>query len=622
MRLLTILSLLCVATTSSAQHPLVGINLEGNDYYSEEYAFTDMSHSIRELFAQKNGAPWAQADPGSLTLGADGYPTFIASGHSARTLWDTPKGHAGGQHVLLWDGTGDIAMILTSGSDIISTAPGRIVFNLPVASNTKSRRGFEIQTTDVSDPVHNIRIVPIGQEAAYTGGAPSNPFRSVFLDRWSNMGAFRFMDWGKTNDSTLSAWGDRPLPGDITQTTDHGIALELQIAQANESQKHPWFTVPHLATDDYVQNMATLIRDNLDAGLSARIEFSNEVWNSQFDQTQYAISQGPSIGENADGLGGLRWYSHRSVQVFDIFEDVFTNSGANPQEMDRLVRVLAAQAANDWAGNKILEYNDAYLKADALAIAPYFGSVPVAGTSADAWTNATWAERITMVEQDLQTAMTRMEDYANLLSDTVDGQNNPIYSDIKLFAYEGGQHYVGSTNTHADAALTQLMQDLSGRPEMREWYFEYLSHWDKIGGEDFMLFSSMGERSKWGSWGHLEYEGQPLSESPKMQGILDYLASISGDYDLSGTIDAADYAYWVLKLGTDDIQADGNNDGIVDAADYTIWRDGYEAAQASSLANSLPEPGTLAMLMSLIPWLFGRRQRAFAVAGSRRYRGK
>ena len=599
-RLITALTILAsMANFASAQHASVGINLEGNTYYSEEYAFTDLSNSVRPLFAQKNGAGWGQNDPGSVILGADGYPTFLASDHSARTLWDLPKGHAGGQHVLLWDGTGDLGMILTSGNDIVSTAPGRIVFDLPVSSPQKNRRGFEIQSTDPSDPVRNIRIVPIGQEAAYTGSTPSNPFRDVFTNRWSDMSAFRYMDWTKVNESTLSNWADRPQPGDLTQAGDHGIALEHQIDHANLTQTQPWFNVPHLATDNFVTNMATLIRDNLDAGLTARIEFSNEVWNSGFNQTQYAISQAPSIGETADGLGGLRWYSHRSVEIFDIFEDVFTDGGANPAGMDRLLRVMATQAANDWAADRVLEYNDAYLKTDVIAIAPYFGN-GVQAADAGTWLNATWPERIAMVESDLQTAMGRMDDYASLISDRTDDQGNPIYDHLKLFAYEGGQHYLGFPNTHSDVALTELMQELSRRPEMQQWYFDYLTHWDQIGGEDFMIFASMGDWTQWGSWSVMEYEGQPLSESPKLAGILDYLASVAsagGDFDGDGDVDGSDFLKW---------QQDGGS-----AGELADWVASYGDPNNVAASASVPEPASLLLFvfgcLAMIATLGSRR---------------
>ena len=87
------------------------------------------------------------------------------------------------------------------------------------------------------------------------------------------MGSFRYMDWTATNNSPVSMWQSRPKPTDQTQA-DRGIALEYQIAHANQTQTHPWFNIPHLATDDYVRNAATMIRDQLATGLVARIEYS------------------------------------------------------------------------------------------------------------------------------------------------------------------------------------------------------------------------------------------------------------------------------------------------------------------------------------------------------------
>ena len=77
--LLTLLLLLSVTPISHAGPPLIGMNLAGIDYYSQEYMLTDVADNLSPLFAQKNGAAWGENDPGSLTLGTDGYPTFIAS---------------------------------------------------------------------------------------------------------------------------------------------------------------------------------------------------------------------------------------------------------------------------------------------------------------------------------------------------------------------------------------------------------------------------------------------------------------------------------------------------------------------------------------------------------------
>jgi len=216
--------------------------------------------------------------------------------------------------------------------------------------------------------------------------------------------------------------------------------------------------------------------------------------------------------------------------MFDIFTEVFTRGGTDPKGASRLVRVMASQAANPWLTNEVLAFEDAHRKTDALAIAPYFGSVPTLNGEGRkglaAWKNADWNDRIAFVEEDLRLAMARMDAHKAILDETLGPDGKPIYAHIELFAYEGGQHYVGAPDTHVDTEFTELMQELSRRPEMRDFYRRYLEHWDAIGGRDFMLFASMSTQSKWGSWGLVVREGQTLEETPKLLGVLDYLAAV------------------------------------------------------------------------------------------------
>lgn len=53
----------------------------------------------------------------------------------------------------------------------------------------------------------------------------------------------------------------------------------------------------------------------------------------------------------------------------------------------------------------------------------------------------------------------------------------------------------------------------------------------------------------------------------------DLRVTIPGDYNLDGSVDAADEVIWKKTQGSKtDLRADGNHDGQVDQADYAVWR--------------------------------------------------
>ena len=101
----------------------------------------------------------------------------------------------------------------------------------------------------------------------YSGGI--NPWNPVFLDETSIYRCFRFMDWAKTNGSSLEKWSQRTQPddkrnfgarnvagrdGDLT-----GLAYEWMIDLCNRQGADMWICVPHAADDQFVRNLAKLI---------------------------------------------------------------------------------------------------------------------------------------------------------------------------------------------------------------------------------------------------------------------------------------------------------------------------------------------------------------------------
>lgn len=80
------------------------------------------------------------------------------------------------------------------------------------------------------------------------------------------------------------------------------------------------------------------------------------------------------------------------------------------------------------------------------------------------------------------------------------------------------------------------------------------------------------------------------------------VSRIPGDYNNSGSVDAADYTIWRDNLGSISTLPNDTTPGSVAEEDYSVWRENYGAV--SSLNNlaaaNVPEPGTIALGVGFI----------------------
>ena len=65
----------------------------------------------------------------------------------------------------------------------------------------------------------------------------------------------------------------------------------------------------------------------------------------------------------------------------------------------------------------------------------------------------------------------------------------------------------------------------NNNPRMHDVYTEYYGQWVAAGGDTMNQYSDIGEWSKWGLWGSLQYVTQNPSTSPKYQGLLSFIAA-------------------------------------------------------------------------------------------------
>src|SRR5690606_11347464 len=106
---------------------------------------------------------------------------------------------------------------------------------------------LRIDSSNTSNPVRNVKVWLPGFEDA------KSPFHPLYLQRLKPFSVIRFMDWMRTNGSDIVSWGNRPKPNYYTQGTPDGVALEYMIDLCNELGADPWFCMPHLANDRYVE---------------------------------------------------------------------------------------------------------------------------------------------------------------------------------------------------------------------------------------------------------------------------------------------------------------------------------------------------------------------------------
>ncbi|MEM6315801.1 MAG: hypothetical protein AAF743_17060, partial [Planctomycetota bacterium] len=324
----------------------VAVNLPLNNVFK---------HNNTWISGPKAGGAWDDQRP--IELDANGYPVALLDDQVARSVLFQDDGghHPIGQYVVEWDGTGDIEV---RGQYVFEweTAPG-VTDNRKVFIHSEPGNIYiNLLETDPADPVRNIRVWLPGREDS------ASYFTDEFKANLEPFPVLRFMDWNRTNGSTHVDWSDRTDLDDAHWGWSAGVPYELMIQLGNELGKDVWLNVPHAANDDYVTQLARLVRDNLNPELDVWIEYSNETWNTagpfraQYDHVQMLADQWDVSHDTAHGM--------RSGQIFDIFE-------AELGGTDGLVRVVAGQAFNP-GGLQIRVNGAGPENVDTGAIAYYF----------------------------------------------------------------------------------------------------------------------------------------------------------------------------------------------------------------------------------------------------------
>ncbi|WP_108484038.1 hypothetical protein [Oceaniglobus ichthyenteri] len=489
----------------------VAVNLAPLTDWGVQLPFLDLMKTARPWIGHRPGQ-WGGVEVGELRaagmLDDNGWPLEkpgTLSSIGTLILTDLPENAAGaaGRYVLRFAGRGIVEV--AGRATNVRYGENRVTFDYTPGPGPVDIR---IQRTDPADPVRDITVVREDRIAAFDQGARFNPDWITLMDGFA---VLRFMDWMATNNSSQSRWENRPKPGDYT-FAENGIALEYMIALANALGVDPWFTLPHMADDTYVRRFAETVRDGLAKDRRAYVEYSNEVWNWQFDQTKWADAQARERWDARDA--GAQFYGMRAAEIALIWSDVMPR--------DRLVNVISTQTG--WVGleDSILAAPLAVAEGhappaqafDAYAVTGYFGGI--LGTEQRAelvrgWLTQGHDHATALAAQELRDGSITGDD-TDTLADLL-GRVLPYHKgvadthNLRMIMYEGGTHLTGIGPIADDAELTAFFTHFNYTPEMGALYTQLLNGWQALGGELFNVFNDVYNPTKWGAWGARRHLG-------------------------------------------------------------------------------------------------------------------
>ncbi|UWR45686.1 hypothetical protein [Phaeobacter inhibens] len=521
----------------------IGMNLASIADWSPQAPFLDHFKTARPWIGHLAGQ-WGGADYSDLAaagyLDRDGWPTAIPpelGSVGTLILTDLPEEASSltGRYVLQFEGDGIVEV--TGRARNIRYGKSEIRFDYAPGPGAVEIRIQRSDRQGVGDYIRNITVVMERHLPDWQAGAVFNP---DWIARMRGFAALRFMDWMATNDSTQVGWEDRPRVQDYSWTAK-GAPAEVLVDLANRLQADPWFTLPHMADDVYIRNYARLVRDQLDPGLTAYVEYSNEVWNWQFEQAVWADDQARARWGGQDLW--MQFYGGRAAEVAMIWTEVFGDAAE-----DRLVRVVSTQtgwlgleeqilAAPLWVAEDPTRRPPARLF-DAYAVTGYFGGIlglPDRAPTLRAWIaqsreqaaaaaeakglrGTAAAEFVEAHQYDAASALAAAELRDGLVSgsseDTVSdlvGRVLPYHAKVAeahgldLIMYEGGSHVVGLGAMVDDEMLTGFFSHFNYTEEMGALYRSLLAGWPDLGGSLFTAYSDVSSPGKWGSWGSLRY---------------------------------------------------------------------------------------------------------------------
>ncbi len=483
-----------------AINPSQGLNIGGQpSAYADTFSALDVMHGADAWITYDSKG---QEQRGQVKLDAKGWPVElpvvngVAQSIHANVFYT--KIMPAADYIIEWKGEGT----LTTYTNYEKIGPNKYLVHFD-GDYSKGDNGItvNIESTDPNHTGNYIRDIKVYQEKYSDLVANGEHFDPKWFQQIDDFRVLRMHDWQGTNFSKVTDF----TPNDVTADQafwikdGRGMPYELLLEVANQAHSDLWINIPHMATDDYIKQVAKYLKEHLDPSLKVYVEYTNEFWTTGFDQHQYLIDKGKTQFGDVP-FANAEAYGARASEMTQIFRKVF---GDDPRLIPTVTidhegisngELLKMLTAPDYVAKGGLSPIDAGIKFLATdGYFSWFNTSPEVDKMVDDWMKqpdkgygAARDFLINQIKTELSPAWAKGHELADKYG-------------IKFGVYEGGSLLLnGNDPGGGDPKYTNFNEQVQLSPEMKEVYEVALAEWQKTGNGPFTWYSDTG---RWGPWG-------------------------------------------------------------------------------------------------------------------------
>jgi hypothetical protein len=474
----------------------LGINLGAlSDWADRQMMFVDVMKDARGFATPAKF--WDPTDA-PVPLDANGWPTtdfgvmFLSNaGDPLNRPLSTTYPSLFGTYTLSFTGRATVsgAACCTIQNVAYNASTNTTTANVVVGPNDSQ---LALTFTGTNGGVQNVKLLRPGYALGTT-----QVFTNQFLKAIAPFSTLRLMDTLQTNSNPVTSWAQRTQPTTPQQSASSGLAWEYVIQLANASGKDIWINIPEgvdltdPTSNNYATQLAKLLKANLNSGIHVYLEYSSELWATNFAQN--AENLAAAISEVNSGADPSLNYDHSNNQTYwayrramhqverlsQLFQNVYGAAAINTT-----IRPLyLSQFVQPWLALDALLYAKNNLGAPSQFIygiggAPYFGpdsntNYPTVASAVAALTSA-----VTASENDFPT---QPYNGGGIVYSNISYKGLADYYGLKNVGYEGGPALTAATS----AAINESVESSTALTPMIEGY---LADWFGCGNDLFMYY--------------------------------------------------------------------------------------------------------------------------------------